>query len=101
MPLYFIIESSYRLPGLGLLVRPAAPAPAWLFTAALHTALELRLHGAGLAVAPPLVATIEEITRPDARPARALLLAADPEALPKPNTGTWLELLAIMPEYLR
>lgn len=72
----FIVSRSLRLPGLGLLVLPAAPAPTWLATPALHTALALQLHAPGQP-ALFLTATIEELTPADGLPTRALLLEAD------------------------
>ena len=92
----FLIDTSFRIPGLGLLVLPASPAPAWLTQAALHTALELRLHRLGQP-ALALPATIEELGRADQPLARALLLDADPGALP---AGAWLEAVTILPKGL-
>ncbi len=88
-PTAFIVATSLRVPGLGLLVVPAGPAPAWLAAHPLHTALGLRLHRAGQ---PPLLlpATIEELARDEQPPARALLLDAAPFG-PLP-AGTWLEI---------
>jgi hypothetical protein len=73
----FVISKSLRVPGLGVLVLPAAPPPAWLAESALHTALALQLHRPGQ---PPLTlyATIEEISHASQQPTRALLLDADP-----------------------
>ncbi|GAB3635307.1 hypothetical protein GCM10027422_08970 [Hymenobacter arcticus] len=87
----FVVATSFRVPGLGLLVLPAPPAPAWLGAHPLHTALLLRLHCPGQ---PPLAlpATIEELDRAGELPARALLLDADPGG-PLP-TGAWLEIAA-------
>jgi hypothetical protein len=85
----FVVGQSFRVPGLGLLVLPAAPAPDWLAGPALHTALALRLHRPGQ---PPLAlpATIEELSRDPEPPTRALLLDADPGGeLP---AGAWLAL---------
>ncbi|MEJ7660671.1 MAG: hypothetical protein WKG07_14175 [Hymenobacter sp.] len=77
-----VVAHSLRVPGLGLLVLPAAPAPAWLAGPALHTALALRLHRPGQPPL-PLPATIEEVAQASQPPARALLLDADPgEPLP-------------------
>lgn len=86
----FHIERSFRVPGLGLLVLPALPAPAWLAAHPLHTALALRLHRPGQ---PPLdlPATLEELAHDDYPLARALLLDADPGAPLGP--GARLELL--------
>lgn len=85
----FLVASSFRVPGLGLLVLPAAPAPAWLGAHSLHTALLLHLHRPGQ---PPLVlpATIEELARAGEPPARALLLDADPGGILP--AGTWLQI---------
>jgi len=90
----FIVRHSLRVPGLGLLVLPAPPAPAWLAEAALHTAGAFRLHRPGQ-LPLDLTATLEEVSH-DGPPGRALLLDADPgEPLPP---GTWLELVALAPE---
>lgn len=88
----FVVSRSLRLPGLGLLVLPTAPAPGWLASADLYTVLALRLHRPGQ---PPLAltATIEELTTPDAPPARALLLEADPGGSLLP--GAWLAIEAV------
>lgn len=83
----FVVSRSLRLPGLGLLVLPAAPAPAWLAGADLHTPLALQLHRPGQ---PPLAltATIEELTTSGEPPTRALLLDADPGGALPPRA--WL-----------
>jgi hypothetical protein len=88
----FFIGQSFRVPGLGLLVLPTAPAPDWLASPALHTALALQLHRPGQ---PPLrlPATIEELSRGPQLPTRALLLDADPGG-PLP-AGAWLALEAL------
>lgn len=85
------VARSFRLPGLGLLLLPAAPPPDWLAAFSLHTTLALRLHRPG---EPPLpvIATIEELAHADEPPARALLLDADPAG--PVTTQAWLELLA-------
>lgn len=92
----FYIESSFRVPGLGLLVRPAAPAPAWLASYPLHTALALALHRPGLP-ALGLPATVEELAHDEQPPTRVLLLDADPGPLP---AGAWLTLEAVPPPEL-
>ena len=92
----FVVRSSLRVPGLGLLLLPAPPAPAWLATPALHTALQVRLHSPGQP-ALLLPATIEEVAHDEQPPARALLLDADPGP---PPTGTWLELVQLVPQEL-
>ena len=90
----FWVARGFRVPGLGLLVLPAAPVPAWLAAPPLHTALHLRLGRPGqLPLALP--ATIEEVAHDGQPPARALLLDADPEGEVGP--GAWLELLEIPP----
>lgn len=96
-PHAFVIARGLRVPGLGLLVLPAAPAPAWLATLALHTALALRLHRPGQQSL-PLPATLEELAHGDEPPVRALLLDADPGG-PLP-AGAWLALEIIQPEQL-
>ncbi|AMR27986.1 hypothetical protein A0257_13400 [Hymenobacter psoromatis] len=96
-PHAFVIARSLRVPGLGLLVLPAAPAPAWLTTLALHTALALRLHRPGQPPL-PLPATLEEVAYGNEPPVRALLLDADP-AGPLP-AGAWLALEIIQPQQL-
>ncbi len=96
-PPTFIIARSFRVPGLGLLVLPAAPAPAWLATPPLHTALALCLHRPGQPPL-PLPATLEELAHDDQPPARALLLDADPGG-PLP-AGAWLALASQQPAQL-
>lgn len=83
----FMVSRCLRLPGLGLLVLSALPAPAWLASADLHTALALQLHRPGQ---PPLAvtATSEELTVENEPPTRALLLEADLGDLLPPDT--WL-----------
>ena len=88
----FTVASSFRVPGLGLLVQPAAPAPAWLLAQPLHAALQVRLHQPGPET-PLLPATVEEIARDGQAPARALLLDADPDGL---LPGAALELVAVV-----
>ncbi|QKG54035.1 hypothetical protein [Hymenobacter sp. BRD67] len=97
VPDAFGIAHRWRVPGLGLLVLPAAPEPAWLAAPALHSGVALRLHRPET---PPLllVATVEEIAFAGQPAAQALLLDADPGKLPA--IGSWLELLTNMPEYL-
>ena len=73
----FVVESSFRVPGLGVLVLPAAPRPAWLQAYALHTALPLHLLSQGQ---PPqlLTGTVEELAHEGEPLRRALLLDFDP-----------------------
>ena len=91
-----MVRSSFRVPGLGLLVLAAPPAPAWLAGPGLHTAMQVRLHSPGQP-ALLLPATIEELAHHGQPPARALLLDADPSP---PPAGAWLELVQILPEEL-
>ncbi len=96
-PAAFVIARGLRVPGLGLLVLPAAPAPAWLAAMPLHTALALRLHRPGQPPL-PLPATLEELAHGEEPPVRALLLDADPGG-PLP-AGAWLTLAISQPEQL-
>jgi hypothetical protein len=90
-----VVGSSFRVPGLGLLVLPALPGPAWLATPALHTAVQVRLHHPSQP-ALLLPATIEELAHDGQPPTRALLLDADPGT---PPAGAWLELVhVVLPE---
>ncbi|HET9502260.1 MAG TPA: hypothetical protein VFO93_01880 [Hymenobacter sp.] len=90
-----VVETSFRVPGLGVLVVPAAgPAATSLAAHALHTALALRLLAEGQ---PPLAltGTIEELTHEGQPPRRTLLLDFDPGG-PLP-AGTRLRLEAVVP----
>jgi hypothetical protein len=93
----FVISTSLRVPGLGVLALPGTPPPGWLAATALHTALALHLHRPGQ---PPLAlcATIEEVSHAPQPPTRALLLDADPggELLP----GAWLSLEGVAEDQL-
>jgi hypothetical protein len=89
----FVIGQSLRVPGLGLLVLPAAPVPDWLARPALHTALALLLHRPGQPSL-ALPATIEEISHGPQPPSRALLLDGDPGSELEP--GAWLALEAVI-----
>jgi hypothetical protein len=91
-----VVRGSFRVPGLGLLLLAAPPAPAWLAAPALHTAVQVRLHSPSQP-ALLLPATVEELAHDDQPPARALLLDADPSP---PPAGAWLELVQVMPEEL-
>ncbi|MGI4833779.1 MAG: hypothetical protein ACRYFK_09995 [Janthinobacterium lividum] len=93
----FWVARSLRVPGLGLLVLPTLPAPAWLAAPPLHTALGLWLHRPGY---PPLAlpATVEEVAHEGQPPTRALLLDADPTG--ELGQGAQLELAAIVPDEL-
>lgn len=87
----FVIGSSLRVPGLGVLALPAAPPPDWL-AAELHTALTLRLHRPAQPTL-ALCATIEEVSHAPQPPTRALLLDADPGELPP---DSWLSLEGVV-----
>jgi hypothetical protein len=91
-----VVSDSFRVPGLGLLVLPALPAPAWLATPALHTAVQVQLHCPDQP-ALLLPATVEELAHDGQPPTRALLLDADPGA---PPAGAWLELVQVVPSEL-
>jgi hypothetical protein len=73
----FVVETSFRVPGLGVLALPSAPAPAWLAAYPLHTALAISLLADTL---PPttLTGTVEEVAHDGHIPRRALLLDFDP-----------------------
>lgn len=90
-----VLETSFRVPGLGVLAVPSAgPAAAALAAYALHTALALRLLAEGQ---PPvaLTGTIEELIHDGQPPRRALLLDFDPGG-PLPS-GALLQLAAVLP----
>jgi len=89
------LETSFRVPGLGVLAVPAAgPAATALAAYALHTALAVTL----LAIGQPAVAltgTVEELTHDGQPPRRALLLDFDPGG-PLPS-GTCVQVEAVLP----
>ncbi len=92
------LETSFRVPGLGVLAVPAAgPAAAALAAYALHTALACTLLAEGQ---PPLAltGTVEELTHDGQPPRRALLLDFDPGG-PLPG-GARLRLAAVVPPLL-
>lgn len=76
-PAPFVIETSFKLPGLGLLVLPAAPEPNWLMAYSLHTALNVMLPSS-IQHPLPVIGTIEEISHSGQSERRALLLDFDP-----------------------
>jgi hypothetical protein len=83
----FAVETSFRLPGLGLLVLPVAPEPGWLAAYDLHTALSITVSS-NTQIALPILGTVEEIVH-DSQVRRALLLDFDPSiSLP---VGTCLQ----------
>jgi hypothetical protein len=94
----FELETSFRLPGLGVLAVPTAgPVPDMLAASPLHTALAVTLLAEGQPPQ-PLTGTVEELTRDGQPPRRALLLDFDPgEPLPG---GTRLRLDAELPALL-
>lgn len=89
-----VLESSFRVPGLGVLVVPATPEAMALLAYELHTALALRLLVEGQ---PPLAltGTVEELAHDGQPPRRALLLDFDPGG-PLPS-GACLQVAAILP----
>ena len=91
-----MVETSFRVPGLGVLVLPAPPAPAWLAAVPLHAALSL--EATGLLPAATIAGTVEELARDDQPPRRALLLDFDPGG-PLP-AGTRLRARAAEPPAL-
>lgn len=94
---FFHVAHSLQVPGLGLLLLPTAPAPAWLLGPALHTALAVALHQPSQP-AQSLLASIEEVSQADQLPARALLLTTHPGG--PVATGAWLAPLDIGPDDL-
>lgn len=92
-----VLESSFRVPGLGVLALPAAPIPAWLSTCALHTAVAVTLLAEGHSPT-ALTGTAEELTHDGQPPRRALLLDFDPGG-PLPS-GARLQIEAILPSLL-
>ena len=93
----FVVEASFRVPGLGVLALPLAPAPAWLAAYALHTPLQLSLVASGQ-LATPLIGTVEEMAHDDQPPRRTLLLDFDPGG-PLP-VGAHLLVVAELPTLL-
>jgi hypothetical protein len=73
----FVVETSFRVPGLGVLALPNAPSPAWLAAYPLHTALAISMLTDSL---PPtaLTGTVEELAHDGQPPRRVLLLDFDP-----------------------
>lgn len=73
----FVVEASFKLPGLGLLVLPTVPEPSWLMAYSLHTALAVMLPPS---IRYPLsvIGTIEEVSYECQPQRRALLLDFDP-----------------------
>jgi hypothetical protein len=84
----FVVEATFLLPGLGVLVLPAPPEPDWLATYALHTALAVTLPS-GIQSAQPITGTVEEISQDGQEQRRALLL--DLGAATLLPTGTYLQ----------
>ncbi|WP_210513827.1 hypothetical protein [Hymenobacter terricola] len=84
------VAATWQLPGLGLLALPDGPTPP-LAPFALHTALavEARLPGGTRHAA---IATVEEVTRPEApdAPARGLLLDFGAAVELPAGTEIWL-----------
>lgn len=76
LPESFIVGTNLRLPGLGLLLLPAAPEPSWLITYDLHTTLLVTLPDEQPITV--VTGTIEEIEHSNQAPQRGLLLDFDP-----------------------
>ena len=89
-----VLETSLRVPGLGMLAVPDPATADALLAYALHTALAVRLLAEGQ---PPLAltGTVEVLTHGDQPPRRVLLLDFDPGG-PLPS-GTHLQLEAALP----
>ena len=73
----FVVETSFRLPGLGLLVLPAEPEPNWLMAYGLHTVLTVTLPSS-IQYPSSVIGTIEELSHSGQSERRALLLDFDP-----------------------
>jgi hypothetical protein len=74
----FIVDTIFRLPGLGLLVSPAKPIPHWLATPSLHTALLIIVPGTQFTI--KVTGTIEEVVHDNQDPQRVLLLDLNPDS---------------------
>ncbi len=92
-----VLETSFRVPGLGVLVVPAAPAAAALMAYALHTALAITLLIEGQPSL-ALTGTVEELAHDDQPPRRALLLDFDPGG--PLSSGTHLHIEQALPSLL-
>lgn len=79
----FVVEASFRVPGLGILALPTLPAPAWLAECALHTGWTITLFVEGQ-LPQSILGTVEELAHDGQLPRRTLLLDFDPE-FPMPN----------------
>ena len=84
----FIVETSFRVPGLGVMALPIAPPPAWLATYALHTVLVITVCITGQ---PPqaTTGTVEELLHASESPRRGLLL--DFNLTGQLHIGTYLQ----------
>ena len=90
----FVIEKSFRVPGLGVLVLPTC-VPDWLASYSIHTALACHLHCPNQ---PPLslIATVEELALDQQACIRALLIDGDlSDAL---LAQSWLSLITAIPD---
>ncbi len=92
-----VLETSFRVPGLGMLAVPAAPAADGLLAYALHTPVSVALLADGQP-AQALTGTIEELAHDDQPPRRVLLLDFDPGG-PLPS-GTRLQVTDALPPLL-
>jgi hypothetical protein len=79
-----VLETSFRVPGLGVLAVPAPAAAAGLLAYALHTPVAVTLLADGQ---PPqaLAGTVEELAHDGQPPRRVLLLDFDPSG-PLPSS---------------
>jgi hypothetical protein len=73
----FIVETSFRVPGLGVMALPTVPAPGWLADYALHTALAITVHTSSQ-LSQAITGTIEELVHDKELPRRGLLLDFNP-----------------------
>lgn len=81
------VAESVPLTGLGVLLLPSIPLPA-LADHALHTGLALTLRFPN-GQEEPAIASVEEVSRPEALDTRALLLTQDGAGPVPPGTEVW------------
>lgn len=72
----FVVETSFQIPGLGILALPVVPAPAWLAECALHTtwAITVLIEGQ---MPHSTFGTVEELVHDEQLSHRTLLLDFD------------------------
>jgi hypothetical protein len=93
----FVVENSFRLPGLGLLVLPVVPAPSWLAGYDLHAALAITLPSSTQS-SQFITGTVEEIAQDGQLKRRALLLDIDSDI--SIVSGTYLQADEIHSDFL-